>query len=338
MSFLPFDLLRPEHWWAPVASVLIAVLGLWSLSVRRRGAERLVDLRQLRRFLPDYSRGRATVRALLAFAATGLVGFSLLGPVRGYTFRDVVGHGLDIVVCVDTSQSMLARDVKPNRLERAKREVAGLLDTLRGDRVAVIAFSGEAREIAPLTHDKRTLKKLVEPVGPEDNRMGGTDLASALERALAMFDGRTGAYEVIALLTDGEDLAGEAARMAAEARDRGIRVYVVGVGKASGGKIPIVGPDGTESFLLDKEGEEVVTRMDRTSLERIAETTGGAFLTVEEHPTPLEELYVKRISRLEGRELVGGKQRVPHDRYQWALALALACMVCEVGLRERRRA
>jgi Ca-activated chloride channel family protein len=231
---------------------------------------------------------------------------------------------------------MLARDLKPSRLERAKREVGGLLERLRNDRVALIAFSGDAREVAPLTRDRVSLAGFLATLSPADNEKGGTDLAAALSAALALFDGRTGAHEAVVLLTDGEDLEGRAAALAEEARERGIQVFVVGVGTEAGGKIPLVNERGEEAFLVDDGGVEVLSRLDRATLENVAATTGGAYLSVEESATPLEELYAERITGLEGRALEGGKERVPHDRYQWPLALALLCMLGEAGLRERR--
>ncbi|MCZ6596195.1 MAG: VWA domain-containing protein [Planctomycetota bacterium] len=333
---MSFDLLRPELLWLTCGSLALLAVGLWGLARRRGERADLVAAARLDRFLPDRSDGRALVRVFLAAAAVLLLVLALIGPVRGYTLRERVGTGLDIVVCVDTSRSMLARDVRPSRLERARREVKGLLGVIRGDRVALLAFSGDTREVAPLTHDRNALATLLERVSPGDNRRGGTNLASAIERALEMFDGRTGAHEAIVLLTDGEDHDGLGAALAAEAKSRGIRIFVVGIGTEGGGKIPILRSDGGEGFLRDREGEEVVTRLDRASLERIASLTGGEYLGVEEHPTPLEELYAARIARIEGRELVGGMERVPRDRFQWALALALACMLGETGLRERR--
>ena len=338
MTFIDsIDWLRPSAVWAPFVGLLVLLVGGWGLARRRRDRERLVHPVQLARFLPGFSAGRAVGRLSFAALATVLLGVSLVGPVLGYTFREVTGTGIDLVVCIDTSRSMLARDVRPDRISRAKREVAGLLDVLGSDRVALIAFAGDAREVAPLTHDRVALSSLLERVSPDENRLGGTSLASALERALELFDGRTGSNEAIVLITDGEDLAGEGLTVAATAKARGIRVFVVGVGTVEGGKIPVDRDGGGEAFLTDKQGAEVVTRMDRDSLRQLAEKTGGEFLAVDEHPTPLEALYEKRISRYEGREFVGGKERIPNDRYQWPLFAALACMLGEAGLRERRR-
>lgn len=331
-----FDLLRPELVWLLAVAGVVLVLGSLALAKRRRELTSLVAAPRLAAFLPGFSPARARLRVLLAVLALVLLGFTALGPVRGYTFQETSQRGLDLVVCLDTSRSMLARDLRPSRLERAKREIQGLLDDLAGDRCALIAFSGDAREVAPLTHDRVTLAALLEEVTPEDNQRGGTDLAVALERALALFDGRTGAHEAIVLLTDGEDLEGRAAQKADEAAERGIRVYVVGVGTQGGGKIPIADPSGGERFLVGPDGEEVVTKLDGTTLARIAERTRGDYLSTEDAPTPLEELYRERISRLEGRELEAGQKRIPHDRFQWSLALALGCMLAESGLRERR--
>jgi Ca-activated chloride channel family protein len=335
VTFLGLELLRPELVWAPLVAGPLFCVGLYGLVRRRGDLAKLVDARRLRRFVPGRSRSRPLARLVLATSAALLLGLSLMGPVRGFTLREVHSTGLDIVVCIDTSRSMLARDLRPSRLERARREVRGLLDAMRGDRAALVAFAGSAREVAPLTSDRRALEALLERVSPDDNRQGGTDLSAALERALAMFDGRTGAHEAVVMLTDGEDLAGEGLAMAAEAARRGIRVFVVGVGTPEGGKIPVTGPGG-ERFLVGPEGDEVVTRLDEPSLRQVAELTGGNYVSVLGSATPLEDLYGARIARLEGRELTSGMQRVPHDRYQWALLLAVLCMLGEVGLRERR--
>ncbi|MFM7281235.1 MAG: hypothetical protein ACKO32_05585, partial [Planctomycetia bacterium] len=121
---------------------------------------------------------------------------------------------------------------------------------------------------------------------------------------------------------------------AKKARERGIRIYLVGMATAAGGKIPLPRQQG---FLRDEAGREVVSMLDGSSLERIAKESDGAFLSMENAPFPLEEIYNKRISRLEGRELEAGKERIPHDRYQWPLVLSAACLLASMGLRERRR-
>lgn len=332
-----FDLLRPGLVWWSLLAPLAGVLAWFGLRRARADLARWVAPARQGRFLSGLSHARLLTRAWIGALGLAFLALAAAGPLRGHTWRAVLRKGLDIVVCLDTSRSMLAQDLRPSRLERAKREVKGLLDLVKGDRVALIGFSGDARDVAPLTRDKGTLEDLLAYVTPDDNQMGGTNLAAAIERGLALFDGRSGAHEALVLLTDGEDLSGEGAALAEEARKRNIRVYVVGIGTEAGGKIPIVGPDGKEAFLCDDDGNEVVTRLDRASLEALATTTGGAYLSASESPTPLEDLYRARISRLEGRASEGGERRVPYDRYQWPLVLALVCLTVELAWGARRR-
>lgn len=331
LAALGFDLLRPSWSAALAAGPLLLLAALWALARRRRERAALVAPRHLARLVPDWSAGRARWRGVLAALAAAFLGIAAVGPVRGYTVRDVERRGLDIVVALDTSRSMLAQDVRPDRLTRAQREVRGLLQKLGGDRAALLGFAGDVRLVAPLTSDRQTLGALVETLSPRDNQQGGTNLGGAIERALALFDGRTGAHEAIVLLTDGEDLDGEGLRAAELAAERGIRIFVVGVGTEGGGKIP----DRHLGFVRDAAGQEVISRLDASTLRLVAERSGGAYLAVGEAPFPLERLYAEHMGRLEGRELWAGKLRIPHDRFQWPLALALVCMASAAGLRER---
>lgn len=331
-EFFGFSWLRPNDLiWLLGAPLLVAV-ALWGIAARKRGLAKLVDRRHFGRFSGGVSSWSAVARVVLAGLAAFFLALSLVGPVRGYSLREVERKGLDIVVCLDTSRSMLVEDLRPSRLERAKREITGLFEKLKGDRVAVLAFAGDVRRVAPLTHDRHTLGSFVSTLSPQDNLIGGTNIGAALESALELFDGRTGAHEAIVLLTDGEDLSGEGLNVAERAKQQGIRVYVVGMGTTEGGKIS----DGAAGFVRDEAGMEVVSELDGSTLERIAETTGGAYLSASRSALPLEELYDKRMSKLETRALWAGRERIPHDRFQWPLVLALVCMLIESSLRERR--
>ncbi|HUR28388.1 MAG TPA: VWA domain-containing protein, partial [Planctomycetota bacterium] len=335
-SFLGFGWLRPELApWAIIGGVVF-LLGFYAVQRRALAIDTLVAPRQRGKFVPRLSLNRARARFVLAALAVVFLSCAAAGPVRGFTLREIRRRGLDLVVCVDTSRSMLVRDLRPDRITRARREVNGLIERMRGDRMALIAFAGDAREVAPLTHDRSALASLLTNMTPAENEKGGTDLAVALERALAMFDGRTGAHEGIVLLTDGEDLEGRGLEAAKKAAQRGVKVFVVGMGTEAGGKIPIERPGGGEAFLRGPDGQEVVSAMSGRGLEELASTTGGAYLSADASAAPLEELYEKRISRLEAREVQGGQEFVPHDRFQWFLGLAGACMLGAAGLRERR--
>ena len=337
LMFLGFDLLRPAQLGWLVVALALGGLGVFALRRRREARELLVAARHKDRFLPGFSRSIAAARVVLATAAALFLALAVAGPVRGYTEKSVARRGLDLVVCIDTSRSMLVRDVRPDRLTRAKREVAGLIERMHGDRIALVAFAGESRDISPLTHDRTTLRALLERVDTAENTKGGTDLGAALGHALQLFDGRSGAHEAIVVVTDGEDLEGKGLEQAKLAAERGIRVYVVGMATEAGGKIPQADASGRESFVKDEDGREVVSSLSDATLREIAKAAGGEYLAATQSAVPLEELYLQRINRLEGRELEGGIEYVPHDRYQWFGAVALAAMVLEGALRERRK-
>ena len=331
-SFLGFDFVRPQLILLALAVPILAILGGLALAARRRARRALFDERHEARFVAGFSLTRSRLRLTAACGGLLFLALALTGPVRGYTLREVQRKGLDLVVCLDTSRSMLVQDLKPDRLSRAKREIGVLLDKLKEDRAALVAFSGDVRDVAPLTRDSETLRWFLEALSPDDNLKGGTDIGGALSHALELFDGRTGAHEAIVLLTDGEDLEGRGLEVAREAAERGIRIYIVGMGTGVGGKIPESGG----GFVRDEAGREVVSALDGSTLEAIADVSGGAYLAATSSALPLEEIYEKRIALLEGRLLQEGKERIPQDRFQWPLVVAMLFMLLETCLRERR--
>ena len=328
--------LRPEWTLIAVAALVVLWLQARARSQRRRALASAFDQAAASEFSAGWDPGRSRLRGVLAALAIVAASVAAGGPVWGFLERRALASGVDLVVCVDTSRSMLARDLKPNRLERAKREVRGLLDVLREDRLALVAFSGDARDVAPLTSDRQALTDLIERLDPADNRLGGTDLGAALERALELLSGRTGASEAIVILTDGEDLSGRGAEVAARARSAGIRVFVVGVGSAAGAKLPVLDEEGRERFLIGPDGQEVVSRLDDEALSAVATAGGGEYLTTQNSPAPLSELFRYRISDLEAREVEAGLERVPIDRYQWPLGFAFLVLLWELSMIERR--
>jgi len=325
-GFLPILLL-------PVA---LAILGAAARRGRRRSLERFVHAARWDEGIPGRSPVAERRRLALATTCLGLAALALLGPTVGYAEREVRRRGIDLVLAVDTSRSMLAGDVRPSRLERAKREIRGLLRRLRGDRVALVGFAGDARVACPLTHDYASFEGFLEELDPSRNRVGGTDLGAAIRESLRLFDGRSGSHEAVVLLTDGEDLTGEGLAAANAALEKRIRIFVLGVGTAEGGKI-LLAEGGGERFLEDRSGEEVVSRLESGGLAAIAERSGGEFLPVTASAAPLEDLYDARIAAVEEREFEGAVRREPIDRFQWPLAAAIGIALLVAALDGGRR-
>jgi Ca-activated chloride channel family protein len=328
-----FEVLRPRlALYASVAVFLVLAAGLVLRVSRRRDVLRMGERRHLSRLFPGRAPGRLDARVVLAVLATVLVVMALIGPVRGHSLVPLQRRGVDVVIAVDVSRSMLAEDNEPHRLGRARVEIEAFLKRLEGERVGLVAFAGEAWVEAPLTRDLETLRWYIERLSPDRARSGGTDLGAALKQAAERVGDDVEATRVIVLITDGEDHGGEGLAAAKEIAATGTTVHVLGMGTEGGAKIP----DGRGRFVQDEEGRDVVSKLADATLRAIAEESGGMYLRAHGSVLPLERLYDLVISRTDGRDVIDGKERIPHDRYQWPLALAFLAMLVELALRERR--
>ena len=286
--------------------------------------------------VPGFDEKGCRRRRRIAVAALLLALVALLQPHWGEGSRRAEQRGVDILICLDVSRSMLARDLPPSRLLRARKEIRALSEGARGDRLGLVLFAGGARQAVPLTQDLDSFADLADLAEPADVALGGTDLGAALETALKVFAGRTGKHEVVLLLTDGEDLGGRGESVARSCRARGISVHCVGFGSTRGSKIALAGREG-ESFLRDGEGNEVLTVMDPGSLRRIALAAGGDFVDAGATPLPLLHLYRKEILPMARKTLeaeVRGEGRT--NRFQWPLLGAFILCLTAFFLTDRK--
>ncbi|MEZ5974709.1 MAG: VWA domain-containing protein [Planctomycetota bacterium] len=289
---------------------LVAVAAAFVFAVRgaragRVALNRILHPRRRPILLAGNRPGATAWRLGLALTGLVLVTFAAMGPTHGSSLLPVQRKGIDIVACLDTSRSMLAQDMGENRLVEAKKELRSLMQALKGDRMALVAFSGDVRQVAPLTRDTQTLEWFLEGLGPQDNRLGGTDLGGAIDKALALFEDRSGAHEAILLVTDGEDLEGHGLEAAKRAAERNIRIYVLGMGTEGGAKVP--GLSG--GWVKDEEGGDVVSKLSARTLQDLAEETGGMYIQAQGSVLPLEQLYLRGFSRLEGAGRDGFQKR-----------------------------
>lgn len=240
-------------------------------------------------------------------------------------------RGLDLIFCLDTSRSMLARDMEPTRLGRALQDIRGVLPALEGgDRAGLVVFAGAARLWIPLTHDLDSFRALLAEVDTDTVKTGGTDLAAALRKCLDVADTDNAATTAVLLLTDGEDLAGAGQQAATELHDEGVVVYSVGYGSSMGSKITVES-GGVEDFLRDRDGNEVVSRMDPESLRALASVTGGEFVRAEVMALPLNEIHEKRLLPMEKRSYDAGEESGKQARYQWVLLPLLVLLLFEIA-------
>ena len=259
---------------------------------------------------------------------------ALAGPKWGFHWQEVHREGIDLIVALDTSRSMLATDVKPNRLERAKLAIMDLVPLLQGDRIGLVAFAGTAFLECPLTLDYAAFEQSLRAVEVGIIPRGGTALARALDTSMDAFEARQGKYEAIILITDGENNEGDVKEAAKRAAELGIKMFTVGIGTAEGELLSL----GKDGFVKDRNGQVVKSRLDEDTLKNIALTTGGAYVQGLGPSLGLDQVFRDHIAKMERREVASTLERRYEERFQIPLALALLLLIAETLIAERRPA
>jgi Ca-activated chloride channel family protein len=304
----------------------------WARRRRERALAVFVAAALLPVVAPDVDPRRRRLRAAMLTLGVLCLGLALGGPMWGFRWEEVHREGIDLVIAIDTSRSMLTTDVSPNRLARAKLAVQDLLAELNGDRVALVAFAGSAFLQCPLTLDYGAVTQSLDAIEVGIIPKGGTALAEAIDTSLAALEGREGTHQAIVLITDGEDHEGEVKEAAKRAADRGVKIYTVGIGTTEGELIP--GESG--SYVKDRAGQVVKSRLDEETLKQVAVDTGGVYLHAEGPSLGLADLYRDYIDTMEKRELASTLEKRFEHRFQVPLAMALLLLAAEPLVGERR--
>jgi Ca-activated chloride channel homolog len=281
---------------------------------------------------------RRQIKRVLVVAGVACLALALARPLVGFRWEEAKRKGLDLLFAVDTSRSMLAQDVKPDRLTRAKMAVEDLLAKMDGDRVGLIAFAGNSFVQCPLTLDYDAFRQSLDAVDTKIIPRGGTDIAAAIHEAEAALEGNGSNERILVLLTDGEDLEGSALEAARAAGKSGLKIFTVGIGSANGELIPLIDEKGGTEFVKDTSGQFVKSHLDETMLKQIAEATGAMYQPLGQQAQGLETIYQKGLAKFVRRDLASRMHKVYIERFQWPLALGLLCLVLEplIGIRRRK--
>ena len=322
-------------WYALLAAIGLGIFYLWAYKSRSRVLERVADKALLKDMLSSLDLRRKYFKSFLLSLGLVLCLLSLARPQGGFQWQEVKRKGLDILIALDTSKSMLAQDLKPSRIERSKLAIRDLVKYLKGDRIGLIAFSGSAFLQCPLTVDYGGFLLSLENIDTDIIPKGGTNLASAISEAIRSYAAGEKKYKVLVIITDGEDHKGNALSAAVEAKKEGIAIFCVGIGSKDGELIPLKTQDGQIGFLKDRQGNVVKSRLDETLLQKIALTTGGSYVRSSATEFGLELLYRERLSKLEKRELEGKLAKHYEERFQIPLALAFLLLLLEPLISER---
>jgi Ca-activated chloride channel family protein len=315
---------------------LLAIFFWLVFQMKKKALERFGSLALMDRLALSFSPKKQTWKIALLLLGVFFLLFSLARPQLGTRLTLMKREGVDIVIAMDCSLSMLAEDFRPSRLEKAKQEVNGLIARMRGDRVGLVAFAGVAFIQCPLTLDYSAAGMFLDIMDTDLIPQPGTAMGEAIRTSINAFNQKERKYKVLILLTDGEDHDSDPLAAAEEAAAEGISIYTIGIGSVEGEPIPLRNRRGeVRGYKKDKDDNVVVSKLDETALQKIALTTGAKYYHATSGEMELDRIY-DEISKMEKKELEGKLMTQYEDRYQVFLLLSILCLTVEFLLSERR--
>jgi Ca-activated chloride channel family protein len=324
----------PEWFDAFLLVPLLAGLFVRNEMLRNYLLGKLVAARLLPQLAASTSTPRRRWKYGLALAGLACVIAAMTEPRFGYQVVQTHRRGLDLMIAIDTSRSMLSTDVQPDRLSRAKFAAQDLIDSLDGVRVGLIAFAGTAFVEAPLTIDYSAVENSVNALDTNTIPRGGTNIASAIREAAEAFGKGESTHRALVLFTDGEELEDDAVQAAKDVSGQ-FRIFTVGMGTAAGSLIPIQSADGGTDFLKDDQGQYVKSHLDELKLRQIANATGGFYVHMENGPATAKAIIEQGLQKMQEHEFET-RETIPIESYQWPLALGILLLVASRLVRERR--
>lgn len=302
---------------------------------RHRALQRFAAKNLLGNLTRNVSLTKRKLKQLLLIAAIFCCFIALARPQYGHRWIDVKRKGIDILFAIDTSNSMLAEDVQPNRLDRSKYAILDFVNQLEGDRVGLMPFAGSSFLMCPLTVDYAAFEQSLQAVDTSIIPTPGTNIAQAVRYAESILKNDAN-HKLLIIITDGENLDGDVLQAAADAAEKKMTIFTVGVGTAAGELIPIT-IDGKQAFVKDQTGNFVTSRLDEESLLAIGEKTGGLYAPLGNKGQGLETIYNQKLALIPKEELAEKRQKVPVERFPWALGAALILFLLEFLLNSHRK-
>jgi len=327
-------------WLLFAVPVLLIPAYIWCFWQKTKALRTLASSDMLKKINISVSLKKQIFKVFLLITAFICIVIALTEPKWNPRAQKIQRQGRDVCILLDTSRSMLAEDIRPSRLERSKIAIRDLLETLSGDRIAIVTFAGNSTVKCPLTQDYAFVRMVLADISTESTSRGGTMIGDAIRKATEdVFDRQSREYKDIILITDGEDHESFPIQAAEKAAAEGIRIIAIGLGdEDQGSRIPVTGPKGEKTFMKYK-GQEIWSKLDADTLRKIVYATeGGKYLSVQPGTTlDLGEIYEGLIASAQKRELESTTMIRYDERFQIFLALGLVLIVWEFLTSERRK-
>ncbi len=310
----------------------LAAFYLYSNYRRRKAIRKFGDPVLMAQLMPDVSKYRPDVKFWLVFAAIGLFAVLLARPQFGSKLETVKRQGVEVMIALDISNSMLAQDVQPSRLEKAKRLVAQLVDKMENDKVGMIVFAGDAFTQLPITSDYISAKMFLESINPSLISKQGTAIGAAINLATRSFTPQEGVGRAVIVITDGENHEGGAVEAAKAAAEKGIQVSVLGVGMPDGAPIPV---EGTNDFRRDRDGNVVVTRLNEQMCQEIAQAGDGIYVRVD-NSNAAQKVIAQEINKMAKADVETQVYTEFNEQFQAVAWIILLLLLAEMLILERK--
>ena len=314
----------------PVFIAVFVLFLVWRKKALNRFGTRIV----IQKLMPEYSNGKLVLKFILVLFSYTFLVIAIAGPQTGSRLEEVKRKGIDLMIALDVSNSMLAEDIKPDRLERAKQAISRLIDKLEGDRIGIVVFAGKAYMQLPITSDYGAAKMFLSTINTDIITIQGTVIADAIEMASSSF-GESKRNKAIAIITDGEDHEGNPLEQAEAAAKKGIRIYTIGMGSPDGAPIPIYSGSIRTGYKKDREGTTIISRLDETLLQRIASVGNGIYVRANNSETGLQKIF-EEINKMEKSEIENRQFSDYENRFQYFLALCLIFLVLELVVFDKK--
>lgn len=315
----------PEYLYLLILLPLLLAVYIYSNYRRNRNLRLYGDVQLLKSLMPDVSVYRPSIKFWLSFAALALIVVALARPQFGSKKETITRQGIEAVIALDISNSMMAEDIAPNRLEKAKKIISRLIDKFENDKVGLIVFAGDAFVQLPITNDFISAKMFLETISPALISRQGTDIGGAISLAMKSFTNTEGVGKAIILITDGENHEGGAEEAAKLAADKGMNVYVLGIGSLEGAPIPA---DGSNDYRRDKEGNVVVTKLNEQMAQSVAQAGNGAYIRVD-NTNNAQKILESEVNKLAKADVTTEVYTEFNEQFEFIAWIAFILLVIE---------
>jgi len=321
---------RPKYFWLLISLPIITIIFLLLLRWKNKRLKAFSEVDLISEALPDLSSTRTIFKFLLyRFALTAFI-FGLIDPKMGSKLEEVKSMGIDVIIALDVSRSMLAEDITPNRLERAKQTIGQMIDRLKGDRIGIIVFAGDAYVQLPVTSDYEAARMFLSGISTESVPVQGTAIGAAIELALESFAEQEGRSRSIVVITDGENHEDDAIEAARDAASKGTVVHAIGMGSIEGAPLPVVDSRGnTIGFIKDASGQTVVSALNENMLIDLVDAGSGIFIRAGASYVSINEL-VTELGKMEKQEQGVYQFSDYEHRFQWFFAIGLFLLLIDI--------